>query len=747
MPGARTIAVAAATLALLTAASAGGAAGEPATVPATMPASSAALTTRATTPPAVQAAAPAAVPPDEAAYVPINPVRVHDMRSGVTAGTPTCVQMTGAATGIPAGADGVALNVASVQPAGPGHVVVYPDVDGTGQTAAPVAATVNFQPGADISNAALVDLPPNGRVCYFVRGARAGIVIDAVGYLRAGSGITLRTPARLHDVSSVTSRQVHTVQVTGVPAAGVPAGATAVIVNVAVAGSTSAGHLRLFAAGTPVPPTASLNYPVAGDRSTAAIVQLSPGGALSYWSDTAPGNRVRVVLDVVGWTVDGSAFVPVTPTRLLDTRATSSLIAGQRQDVTLPPGGPVPGDAGAVVLSVVGVVPTGVGNLAVAPYRRAWSGPPPIATLNYVPGGDIANLVVAAVGDGGRVSLYNDQFRGSSAHVVVDVVGYLTDVAALPPVVYPTGTTVVGTGTPASCTSAALAAAVRDGGYVAFSCGPAPVTIVVDQTLVTCNTDTCRHPWQGGTPVSQLTVDGGGLVTLSGGGARGIFYANACQESFGWLSSACQNDSRPSVTFRNITFADGNAQGPPPGLADVGGGGAIAMRAGTLTLEDVVFRDNRTVAAHSDWGGGAVRVFGQNNPATIIGSTFTGNRGANGGALSSLHAPMVITDSVFTANTATGSGASNGNGGNGGAVYFDGTWQNVLVQDTTITGNVAPEGGPGIFYVSNSRTGTLTIDHATITGNTGQSFYTHPYRSLFYLGTSSLPVIRGSVIE
>ncbi len=307
---------------------------------------------------------------------------------------------------------------------------------------------------------------------------------------------------------------------------------------------------------------------------------------------------------------------------------------------------------------------------------------------------------------------------------------------------------VVGTGTPASCTSAALAAAVRDGGFVEFDCGPDPVTITVSQTLVTCNTTTCRHPWQdGSSPVESMVLDGGGLVTLSGGGARGIFYANSCEESFGWLTSSCQNDVRPRITFRSLTFADGNAQAPPAGLADVGGGGAIAMRGGTLTVEDVTFTGNRTVARHSDWGGGAVRLFGMVSTATFTRTTFTGNSGANGGGLSSLHAPMVITDSVFTGNTATGSGASSGQGGNGGAVYFDGTGQNVRIVRTRITDNVAPEGGPAVFYVSNSRTGTLTIEGSTFVRNTGQRFFTAPFRSIFYLGTAPLPVISGSAIE
>jgi hypothetical protein len=304
---------------------------------------------------------------------------------------------------------------------------------------------------------------------------------------------------------------------------------------------------------------------------------------------------------------------------------------------------------------------------------------------------------------------------------------------------------VVGSGTPASCTSAALVAATRSGGTIVFDCGPAPVTIVVQETLYTCNTTTCQHPWISGAPVTSMTLDGGGLVTLSGGGVRGIYYANACEDDFGWLSNRCDLETRPHITFQNITFADGNAQGPPPGREDVGGGGAIAMRSGRLTLDHVTFRNNTCIAAHSDWGGGAVRVTGMTSQVEVIDSVFSGNRCANGGALSSLHASMYISGSVFTGNTATGSGASSGLGGNGGAIYFDGTHQNVTVVNTTITGNVAPEGGPGIFYVSNDRSGSLTIQGSTITGNSGQRFYTAPYRSLFFLGRALS--ITGSTVQ
>ena len=150
---------------------------------------------------------------------------------------------------------------------------------------------------------------------------------------------------------------------------------------------------------------------------------------------------------------------------------------------------------------------------------------------------------------------------------------------------------------------------------------------------------------------------------------------------------------------------------------------------------------------HSDGGGGAVRVTGQQIPARIYDSTFTNNSCANGGSISSLHAPMHIVQSQITNSVATGTGASDGLGGNGGAIYFDGTWQDVLLQGVQIHGNVAPEGGPGVFYVSNSRTGTLTIEGSSITNNSGEAFYTAPYRDIFYLGTSPLPVVRSSTVE
>lgn len=307
---------------------------------------------------------------------------------------------------------------------------------------------------------------------------------------------------------------------------------------------------------------------------------------------------------------------------------------------------------------------------------------------------------------------------------------------------------VVGDGTPESCTPAALAAAVRGGGVTVFDCGTSPLTITLDRTLFTCNTHNCAHPWQGGIPVTKMVLDGGGSITLSGNGQYGIFYANACEEEFGWLSSHCNQETTPLIVFQNITLTRGNATSGPAGFDGVGGGGgggAIAMRGGQFKAVNVTFADNRCIAQHSDAGGGAVRLTLSATTNYIVNSTFDNNRSANGGAISGLHASIQVLNSMITNNSATGTEASSGLGGNGGGIYGDGNTFAYLVDGTEISGNYADEGGPGIFYVSNNRTGTLTIRDSQIVDNTGEDFHTAPYRDIFFLGASMS--ITGSTVE
>ena len=49
-------------------------------------------------------------------------------------------------------------------------------------------------------------------------------------------------------------------------------------------------------------------------------------------------------------------------------------------------------------------------------------------------------------------------------------------------------------------------------------------------------------------------------------------------------------------------------------------------------------------------------------------------------------------------------------GGSGGAIYNDGNTYILTIAGTVMTNNNANEGGGAIFYVSNDRTGTMSID-------------------------------------
>ena len=172
--------------------------------------------------------------------------------------------------------------------------------------------------------------------------------------------------------------------------------------------------------------------------------------------------------------------------------------------------------------------------------------------------------------------------------------------------------TVVGTGTAASCTSAAFVAAVAQGGTIVFDCGPGSVTIELAETARVFNN---ANP--------DVVIDGGGLVTLSGMGQRRIIYMNACDPALVWTTPHCNDQDHPRLTVQNLTFVDGNSQGSDPD-----GGGAIWARGGRLKVVNSRFFNNVCDSTGPDVGGAAIRAFDQSNdlPIYVVQSTFGGCR-------------------------------------------------------------------------------------------------------------------------
>jgi hypothetical protein len=317
----------------------------------------------------------------------------------------------------------------------------------------------------------------------------------------------------------------------------------------------------------------------------------------------------------------------------------------------------------------------------------------------------------------------------------------------LPPEALPVSTAnpdrVIGTGTPASCTSEAVVAAVAAGGVITFDCGPDPVTIVMTQTAKVVNTS----------PV--VVLDGGGKVTLSGAGQRRIFYMNTCDPAQIWTTSHCQNQDTPNLTLQGLHFTQGNSTGD---TYEGGGGGAVFVRGGRVKVVDSIFTANRCDPSGPDVGGAALRVLSQYEGLPVIVSRTTFGGGAadanicsNGAGISSIGVSWQVYNSLFAGNQAIGNGANpqrpgTPGGGSGGAIYLDGNRFTLDLVGSVVRDNLANEGGGAIFFVSNNRTGELRITNSTLTNNPSLRFGTPGYPGIFFLGAGA-PQVTNSTIS
>jgi hypothetical protein len=279
---------------------------------------------------------------------------------------------------------------------------------------------------------------------------------------------------------------------------------------------------------------------------------------------------------------------------------------------------------------------------------------------------------------------------------------------------------VIGHGTPAGCTSAAVVKAVAEGGIITFDCGPKPVTITMTATAKVVNTS------------HQIVLDGGGKVTLSGAGKIRILYMNTCDQKQKWITADCWEQKFPQLIVQNLTFKDAYSATQESSTASYGGG-AIFDEGGQLKVVNSAFIDNRCYASGPDLGGGAIRVLGMYVGAAvyITHDTFTGNSCSNGAALSALYGNFGVFNSLMTANKATGWGAnpasgSTPGGGSGGAIYTDGDHYNLIIAGTAMSGNTAREGGGAIFFVVDAGGGVLKIKYSTLHKNPSGVFQNAP---------------------
>jgi predicted outer membrane repeat protein len=249
---------------------------------------------------------------------------------------------------------------------------------------------------------------------------------------------------------------------------------------------------------------------------------------------------------------------------------------------------------------------------------------------------------------------------------------------------------VVGTGTASSCAEGAFDTALAGGGTITFNCGPNPVTITVTSTKIIS---------------ADTTIDGGNLITISGGNSVGVFSVN------------------PGVNFtvQNLTITNGNA-------GEFGNGGGIYSADGTVTVTNSIFSGNSAPASpgSGNGNGGGIASYGA---LTVTNSTFSGNSAGVGGGGIDNGGTLTVTNSTFSGNSAYyhGGGIESGGGaltvtnstfsGNSAAVEDGGGifigYSTGTVANSIFSGNSA--GGGGGISVYNA--GTLTVANSTFFNN------------------------------
>jgi hypothetical protein len=372
-------------------------------------------------------------------YVPITPARLLDTRAGnglsgkLVANAPRTFQVRGRG-GVPESAMAVTGNVTVVSPTASWAVYL-----GGVPTAYPATSTINFSAGAIVSNSVTVGLGSGGTLSatyMSFAGNTTDLVFDVTGYYTADmTGATYHpmTPARLLDSRSgnglsgkLVANTPRTFVVSG--RGGIPAGATAVTGNVTVVNPSYSWAVYLGPVATASPTTSTINFSAGEIRANGLTVALRSDGTLSATFMSFAGNTTDLVFDVTGYyTADatGTRYVPMAPSRLLDSRVgnglSGKLIANTPATFQVTGRGGIPSNATAVT-----------GNVTVVNQTYSWAvflGPvatasPTTSTINFNTGDIVANGLTVALGSGGTLSATYISQAGNTTDLVFDVTGY-----------------------------------------------------------------------------------------------------------------------------------------------------------------------------------------------------------------------------------------------------------------------------------------------------------------------------------
>ena len=338
--------------------------------------------------------------------------------------------------GVPADAAAVGLNLTVAGAKAAGYVTAWP----CGRDK-PNASNVNFALGATVANSVLVKVGDGGKVCVFSEVA-TDLIIDVAGYFPNGASFVAIEPARFVDTRTPGGRTIDGTLAAGGPRtagsvtdiavggrSGVPAGASAVALNLTATGTLAAGYLTVWPCGDEMPNASNLNFDAGATVANSALVKLGDGGKVCVFSDVA----TDLIVDVTGYFPASTSpeFAALRPGRIVDTRkpggrtidgvvaAVGAREAGSTTEVVVGGRAGVAADAVAVGLNLTVTGSTAAGYVTVWPCGTEM---PNASNLNFAAGTTVANAALVRIGYGGKVCVFTE----AATDLIIDVTGYFT---------------------------------------------------------------------------------------------------------------------------------------------------------------------------------------------------------------------------------------------------------------------------------------------------------------------------------
>ncbi|MEX0848480.1 MAG: DUF1501 domain-containing protein [Ilumatobacteraceae bacterium] len=239
---------------------------------------------------------------------PLTPARLADTRDGTGVvpgplgpGQSIDIEVVGRG-GVPVGATAVALNVTVVEPSAPSFLTVWP----SGQ-ARPLASSVNMGTGQTVANMVLAQVGANGKVSIFNNTGSSHVVVDVLSAFTPGAGsrFVAVSPSRVLDTREGNGSPMGrlgsgSLTLPLVGRGGVPAGATAVLLNVTAVVPSAPTYITVFSTDVARPLASNVNASAGQVVPNMVIARLGPDGAASVFNSSGDTD---VIADVMGYFV------------------------------------------------------------------------------------------------------------------------------------------------------------------------------------------------------------------------------------------------------------------------------------------------------------------------------------------------------------------------------------------------------------------------------------------------------------